>query len=130
MKKLLITLLLAVLSTSAMAGWTLIGSTEDKTSDNYIDKTTIRKRGNVAKMWNMHDFKSPQESAGGKSYLSKKLLYEYDCVEIRYRSLVSTFFSGNIGKGGAVLNYQHDEEWTDAEPDSVGMGNWKAACKK
>ena len=131
--KLLIAALLAAFSTSAMAEWTWVGSPTDNTFDIYIDQTTIRKQGNVAKMWGMRDYKSLQKSAGGESYLSRKVFYEYDCVEIRRRVLAITSFSGNIGKGEAVLSYQYDNDnskWQDVEPDSVGMISWKAACKK
>ena len=130
MKKLLITLLLTVLSTSAMAEWTYIASTEDKTFDVYIDKTTIRKRGNVAKMWELRDFKAPKEAAGG-SYLSDRLLKEYDCVEIRLRLLTLTSFSDNMGSGQITFNHQYDDsKWRDIAPGTVNMALWKAACKK
>ena len=129
--KLLIAVLLAVFSTGAMAEWTYLTSSEDNAYDIYIDKTTIRKRGNVAKMWNMFDYKSPQKAADGESYLSHKSLYEYDCVEIRDHNLSTAYYSDNMGKGAAVLTYQYDDkEWKDTVPDSIGMTKWKAACKK
>ena len=74
--KLLIAALLAVFSTGAMAEWTYLTSSEDNAYDIYIDKTTIRKRGNVAKMWELMDFKAPREAADGKSFLSLKALQE------------------------------------------------------
>jgi hypothetical protein len=128
--KLLIATLLAVFSTGAMAEWTYLTSLEDKTSDNYIDKTTIRKRGNVAKMWELTDFKAPQEAVGG-SFLSAKSLKEYDCVEIRLRLLTLTSFSDNMGSGQVIFNYQSDDkDWMDIQPGSIGVTHWKAACKK
>ena len=128
--KLLIATLLAVFSTGAMAEWTYLTSSEDKTLDVYIDKTTIRKRGNVAKMWELTDFKAPQKAAGG-SFLSSKSLKEYDCVEIRLRLLTLTSFSGNMGSGELIFNHQYDNrKWADIAPGSIGMDKWKAACKK
>ena len=128
--KLLIAALLAVFSTGAMAEWTHLTSREDKTSDVYIDKTTIRKRGNVAKMWELRDFKAPQKEASG-SYLSSRMLEEYDCVEIRQRLLALTDFSGNMGSGQIIFNHQYDNnKWADIAPDTVNMELWKAACKK
>ena len=128
--KLLIAVLLAVFSTGAMAGWTYLISSEDKAFDIYIDKTTIRKRGNVAKMWELRDFKAPQKEASG-SYLSSRMLEEYDCVEIRQRLLALTDFSGNMGSGQIIFNHQYDNnKWADIAPDTVNMELWKAACKK
>ena len=129
--KLLIAVLLAVFSTGAMAGWTYLISSEDNAFDVYIDKTTIRKRGNVAKMWELMDYKAPREEADGKSYLSNKSLAEYDCVEIRVRLLALTHFSDNMGKGQVTSTYQYDDsKWVDIAPGSVNMSNWKVACKK
>ena len=126
----LIAVLLAVFSTGAMAEWTYLTSREDNAFDVYIDKTTIRKRGNVAKMWELRDFKAPQKEASG-SYLSSRMLEEYDCVEIRQRLLALTDFSGNMGSGQIIFNHQYDNnKWADIAPDTVNMGLWKAACKK
>ena len=128
--KLLIAALLAVFSTGAMAEWTYLTSSEDNAYDIYIDKTTIRKRGNVAKMWELRDFKAPQKEASG-SYLSSRMLEEYDCVEIRQRLLALTDFSGNMGSGQIIFNHQYDNnKWADIAPDTVNMELWKAACKK
>jgi len=128
--KLLIAVLLAVFSTGAMAEWTYLTSREDNAFDVYIDKTTIRKRGNVAKMWELRDFKAPQKEASG-SYLSSRMLEEYDCVEIRQRLLALTDFSGNMGSGQIIFNHQYDNnKWADIAPDTVNMELWKAACKK
>ena len=128
--KLLIAALLAVFSTGAMAEWTYLTSSEDKTLDVYIDKTTIRKRGNVAKMWDLSDFKAPKEAASG-SHLSSRALNEYDCVEIRSRLLTITDFSGNMGSGQIIFNHQYDDsKWADIAPGTIGMDLLKAACKK
>jgi hypothetical protein len=72
--KLLIAVLLAVFSTGAMAGWTYLTSSEDNAFDIYIDKTAIRKRGNVAKMWELADYKAPQKEAGGGHFFQVKVL--------------------------------------------------------
>ena len=69
MKKLLLTLMLSVVSSSAMAEWVAIGTSADGTF--YVDPATIRKSGNKVKMWRLIDFNSVQETAGEK-YLSQK----------------------------------------------------------
>ena len=126
-----IAVLLAVFSTGAMAEWTYLGSAENKTYDVYIDKVAIRKQGNVAKMWDMFDYKSPRKTANGTSYSSDKSLGEYDCVEIRNRNLSTTYYSDNRGKGAAVLTHQYDDaKWGDIVPGSVSMAKWEVACKE
>jgi hypothetical protein len=49
MKKLLLTLVLAVVSSSAMAEWVGVGKKENFFS--YVDSATIRKLGNMVKIW-------------------------------------------------------------------------------
>ena len=57
MKKLLLTLMLAFMNTSAMAEWTEVEWThEDGGLTLYVDYTTIRKVGNKVKMLSLVDF--------------------------------------------------------------------------
>jgi hypothetical protein len=48
MRKLILILLLAVLSSSAMAEWIKVGANDNSTI--YADPATIRKEGNMVKM--------------------------------------------------------------------------------
>ena len=141
--KLLIAALLAVFSTGAIAGWTLLGNSDDKSYDVYIDKTAIHKKGNVAKAWILFDYKQPQDLEPAdpkeiaKPYSSLRTLYEHDCAEIRYRPLVKEFFSYNMGKGGSIEwkakwfeAHKNNGDWEDPAPDSIGMGILKLVCKK
>jgi hypothetical protein len=129
--KLLIAALLAVFSTGAMAEWTYITSTADKTVDVYFDKATIRKRGNVVKVWELRDFKAPQGEINAKPYLSIIGLQEYDCAEIKVRLSSASSFGGNMGSGEINFTHQFDDsKWADIPPGSIGMDLWQVACKK
>ena len=62
MKKLLLTLVLAIVSSSVMAEWVYIAESEEEVEEAYFvtayaDPDTIRKTGNRVKMWVMEDFK-------------------------------------------------------------------------
>lgn len=54
MRKTILMLLLAVVSSSAEAGWIAVGDGENMTT--YADPTTIRKTGDRVKMWALLDF--------------------------------------------------------------------------
>ena len=58
MKKLLLMLMLFSISTSVMAEWTALKwSHEDGGLTLFVDYTTIRKEGDIVKMFSLVDFK-------------------------------------------------------------------------
>ena len=101
MKKLLLTLLLAVVSSSAIAEWVEVakGGEETETITAYADPDTIRKTGNRVKMWVLVDYKKDEEESG---ILSARLKEEYDCKEKKQRILFMAFYSGHMGKDETV----------------------------
>ena len=127
--KLLIAVLLAVFSTGAMAEWTYLDSSDKE--NMYIDKTTIHKQENMAVMWIMGDYKSPQKGSDGIPYLSVNTYIALDCAYVRYFMRKITNFSANMGKGQITFNHQYDDiKWRDIAPGSMVKGVWEAACKK
>ena len=130
MKRLLIGLMLLMTAGAANAEWTLIGSSGDEFIQ-YVDLATIRRNGNLVKMWDLADFKTVQKSAAGESYLSNKIQTEYDCKEEKSRSLAFTWFSGKMGSGKVVVsNGNVRDEWSPIGPGSIAEALWKIACGK
>ncbi len=129
MKKLLLTLILTLISTSAMAEWTMVDESSVKDMVVYVDYATIRTKGNLVKMWALYDYKTMQESAGDK-YLSEKSQYEYDCLEEQIRTPFNEWFSENMGKGEVVYTHNNILEWAPVPPGSIGETLWKVACGK
>jgi hypothetical protein len=87
MREFILVLLLAFVSSSAMAGWVLVGSNEPANLMIYADPDTIHRTGNIVSMWNILDFSAIQRSAGSTAflattYLSVKAHHEYDCKKI------------------------------------------------
>ena len=99
MKKLLFTLMLVVVSGSAVAEW--IPVSENYIFSLYSDPTTISKSGNIVKMLRLTDFKTAQGSTGTQ-YLSTKRQDEYDCVKKQRRIVYVTAYSENMGAGYIV----------------------------
>ena len=100
----------------------------------YANPTTIRKAGNMVKIWELYDLKTAQKSSEGTSYLSMKMQSEYDCKEERQRTLFISHYSKNMGRGEAVFSFSYTDSninsWTPVSPGSVGEGLWKFACGK
>jgi hypothetical protein len=81
MKKLLLTTLLTIFSTGAMAEWTLIDGVDGNfESDMYYDKASINRSSNIARIVTLNDFKSLQDQNFGK-FLSLIEHAEYDCTK-------------------------------------------------
>ncbi len=130
MHKAILMMLLAVVSSSAMAEWAEwveVGSNDNVTS--YADPATIRKVGNKVKVWELVDFKTVQGSTGFQ-FNSAKVQTQYDSKEEQTRILYATFHSENMGGGDVVLTHNNAAKWAPVTPDSVDEAMWKIACGK
>jgi surface-adhesin protein E len=128
MKRLLLIILLVLSSGPAYAEWVSLGESGSGTTV-YVAPDTIRRKGDLVKMWVLYDFKSVQTVAG-TSHLSSKVQDEFDCAEELSRTLALTEFSGNMGTGKVVFSHAGIREWQPVEPDSVEKVLWKVACGK
>lgn len=123
MRRAILMMLLAVMSSSAMAEWVKVGGGDGDFV--YADPTTIRKNGDNVKMWSLSDYKTPQ---GRKSYMSSKTQDEYDCKEEQSRDLAFSMFSGNMGEGETVFTGPGALRWVPVAPGSVAKVLWNFAC--
>ena len=129
MKRLLLITLLVLNSGPVYAEWVLTSGNDDAGLTVYVDPDTIRRKGNLVKMWQLYDYKTIQTVAGD-SLLSIKRYNEYDCTEERTRMLAYTWFSGNMGSGQVVHSDSDEDKWKPVVPDSVAEALWKIACDK
>ena len=128
MKRLMLGLMLLVTAGAASAEWTRVD--DNNQYIQYVDRATIRRNGNLVKMWDLKDYKTKQTVAG-YSYLSTKGQQEYDCKEEKKRLLAFTWFDGQMGSGKVVYsNGNVKDELEPIEPESVGETLWKIACGK
>ena len=133
MRKVILMTLLTVVSSSAAAEWVAIA--RHKTETDYADPTTIRRTGNMVKMWNLFDFKTVEAAAfavrpatGLKPFLSYRTQTEYDCKEGQYRWLFIDYFSGNMARGETLGRVSDPSPWEPVPPGSIGELEWKFAC--
>jgi len=128
MKKRLLTLVLAVVSSSAMAEWVYIGGNDRFTL--YSDPTTISESGNMVKMLRLTDFKTVQGNTG-EHYMSTKRQDEYNCVKEQRRIIFITAHSENMGEGYVVMRVVNKPgDWKSISPGSQGEAVWEFACGK
>ena len=126
MHKVILIMLLAVVSNSAMAEWVQVSHTA-KSSD-YANPATISKVGNIATMWYLTDYAEPMNFGDG-SFRSMNMRHEYDCREKQWRRVAITFFSKNMGKGKTIRTFSETESWKGITLDSIQGSAFTLACK-
>jgi hypothetical protein len=129
MTRLLLIILLFLSSGPAYAEWVeVVGAGHDQYT-LYADPTTVRRKGNMVKMWELSDYKTIQASAG-KSYLSYKGQNEYNCTEEQMRILARAEYSGSMGAGETVDSNTDPGKWFPVMPGTVSQALWELACNK
>ena len=122
------TLLLALMlvTGSAWAEWISVGSSD--TVATYIDPATIRKDGNLRKVWTIQDLK--QRSPRGD--MSRRARNEYDCKSERYRVLALSTHSEPMTSGNTLTNYdlENSAAWLQIPPGSPSEIVLKIVCAK
>lgn len=130
--RVIVLMLLVLVSSAAAAEWVKFADagSGDAYYDTYVDPATIRKSGNMAKMWMLFDFKTTQV-LGGDRYLSVKSQQEYDCKDERDRTLYFMYQTGNMGNGGVIQSSDGTPgKWTPVPPGSFREALWNYACGK
>jgi hypothetical protein len=121
-----------ILSGCAGIKWVKIGdSSADGGYNIYADPATVSRSGNLAKIWELNDYKTAQVSATGPRYMSSRTQMEYDCKEARMRQLLSTRYTGNMGEG--EIAYVEDAAagtWKPVPANSAAANNRKIACDR
>ena len=109
MKKITLVLVMAAISTGAMAEWVKISRSDDL--DFYADSSTIRTDGKLSKMWVLFDFKTAKVGTNG-AFLSLTNQFEFDCAGERVRMLAETGYSGPMGSGGVTHQPSVAPSWS------------------
>lgn len=102
-----------------------IGTTDNGSTTVYFDSDTIRRKGDLVKLWVLFDSKKVQSWNG----LSVMVQHQFDCDEDRYRYLAVRRFSGNMGTGTTIYADADDTSpWKPVTPGSVGQVISRLAC--
>ena len=134
--KIILTILLAVTTSNAIAEWVAVGINDG--GDIYADPSTILNDGNRVTIWTLIDYKMPRAFGRLKPLMSMKVQTEFDCKEKQTRDLTFFAYSGNMGSGegenmaGAGIAYidASPKNWTPVPPNGTGPALWKFACGK
>jgi hypothetical protein len=125
-------LLLMILGFSVMMGgpayaaWEAVAVSETGMTV-YIDRTTIQRDTDVVTMSVLHDYRVPEHLSSG-SFLSFTSQQQYDCGELRSRTITAVLFTEHMGEGTVLYSGTGDEGWQAVTPMSINHALWQAAC--
>ncbi len=128
MKRLGLTLVLAAFSCSAAAGWVAVHDTGDYIA--YADPATIRREGNRVKMRDLIDLKGPRPSPYGNQHSSSTAHSEFDCENVRIRTIDFSLHSGQMGNGQLIETTSESNQWLPVTPGTLLRILWQLACGK
>jgi hypothetical protein len=129
MRKIVVTMLLTVMSSSAGAEWVRAGDTGNAAI--YFDPATLSRAGNIVNMDVLYDLKAAVHSmTNGNQYASQKSQTEYDCKDKQWRMLNFSWYSGNMGAGKMVEYLADAFKWEPVPPGSGVEALWQLACGK
>ena len=111
---------------SAYAGWEAVAMSEIGMTV-YIDRSTIQRDTYVVSISVLHDYQFPEHLPSGP-FLSFTALEQYDCGELRSRTIRSVVFTEHMGNGRVLYDGAGDDRWQSVTPMSINHALWKAAC--
>src|SRR5262249_10879596 len=110
----------------AYAGWEALAVSETGMTV-YIDRTSIHRDTDVVTMSVLHDYQTPEHLSSG-SFLSFTAQQQYDCGEVRARTIRAEVFTEHMGKGTILYSGPGDDTWQPVTPMSINHAVWRAVC--
>lgn len=121
-KTILLSILLLVTG-AAWAEWEKVTTTAQATF--YIDRATIRKDGNLRRIWWLTDYKQRDTSGA----MSVRQMDEYDCKGERRRQLSSSEHAEPMTGGKELAsNGENPRGWRQIPPGTIGESLLKMLC--
>ena len=128
MKLLFISLSMVLCSANSYAEWKLVTSNFETGMNVYVEDTSLRVSGNIAKVWTMYTFKTPQEKP---QFRSLKTHSNYNCAEDEVKITSELAYISDDGKGQSVHSRDFpDARWKPIVPNSNDAVVKEWACAK
>jgi hypothetical protein len=121
MKKLFLVCLM-MLAGSAWAEWVMYSKDEEITF--HFDPATIRKDGNMRRVWELQDF--GKRNKDGEMSLRARV--EYDCKQESYRVLGFSTHSQPLAGGTVLGTWGEDNKWMAIAPRTIAETLLNIVC--
>ena len=125
LKQIIFAVVLTVSAVPVMAGWMKYSESDE--SDQYIDLSSIRKSGDLRKVWQMWDYRI----RGKYGQSSQTLRTEFNCKDETTRLLVVNGYEEPLANGKVLSSVTHNnDQWFDIPPDTAGARALELVCAK
>lgn len=127
MSKLLTMLILASLSTTAMAEWTMVQTGDE--GSMYIDFDSLQKTGDLITVMTLNDYSQPQQ----KDELSAQFKELHDCRNKKFKALSINYYASPLAQGNTIATLSFNEPetpWSDVVQYSIGELKANIICSK
>lgn len=84
----------------------------------FIDTQSVTEEDGIKKVWSALDYKKPQTTSNGKTYLSLQSQVQVNCKRKMARVLHMTFYAEAMLKGETVYRQGMLHEWMEIDPNS------------
>ena len=121
MKKLFLVSLM-MLAGSSWAEWVMYSKNESETV--YYDPATIRKDGNMRRVWELQDLSKRHK----EGEISRRLRAEYDCKQERVRFLAASGHSEPMAGGKVLMTEEGPSGWQEIAPGTVAETMLEIVC--
>ena len=125
MKKLFLVCLM-MLAGSAWAGWVMYTKSENEEATLYYDPATIRKDGNMRRVWELQDLRKRHKDGE----ISRRMRREYDCKQERWRFLGISEHSEPMAGGKVLITVGEDNNWEAIAPGTIDETIFNIVCAK
>jgi hypothetical protein len=123
--RIILCFVLALVAAPTWAEWVEVSETDSVVF--YIDPATIRKDGNLRKVWLIQDMK--QRHKDGE--MSRRARYEFDCKEERVRIVALSGHSESIARGETLWSFdQTADDWSAIPPGTAHEAILELVCAK
>jgi len=125
MKKLFLTIAL-FLCFPVLADWKYIATEIDSESEFYLNFETLRKEGNVRRIWQLVNLKSGDKNG----WASIRSRMEFDCKNETTQGFSMVAFSEKFAAGKDLFQSNQPTTKSDVAPNTVGWTVLKEVCKR
>lgn len=130
MKKIFSCFLLYFFCINAHAEWTKYDDFNGRTL--YFDAPSMKRDGDILKVWLLHDFKSPQElSPGSGKYLSSRIQVHFNCRDMTSSLAHASTHTERQAKGKVIASKTFaTTDWTPIAPATAYYDFAEIGCAK